>query len=803
VQQTAEAIPVNERSTESQPEPSAPAAVTAAPASFVAAASELQEQAPGDAAAGPTTAQLRDFFLGRPGGDDRAAATAPSQLVSAHLFAYRRRGTFRHDYPLCLSKDAAEPATPLSTLVDRWTTEHAGDDADAAERLRRILLSVESHVRQQVDAGADGALPERWGAALEEVQQGDRGDRAAEALAVAASVTVPDATVISCGSSTPDRLFCHFARAAWRQRRMALATEISETIARLEQLQEAAFARSAAAHSAEHVGASLGIGGIDPAALAAVTGSGAGADADESDARAARIAETISTLKEAGTALLGENEVLAVNAGAAAGAEQLTAERSLLTQLSRARRLASLELANRYDPARHDQLFARFSAVDLAPESEQLCPPVLVSINAADVDDALYATLAAGGPVKVLVHVDQPFTAVGLVTEQALRAVVGHDTFVLQSSVATVSHLLSGLQRGLATSGPAVFFVYAADYLTAAAVVESRLFPAFCSDPGAGPDWADRFSVDGTPAPTDRWSTGDLAIRRADGTSAAQQLPFTPVDWLAEQQHASQDFLLLPADLSRPDLHPYGSDGELHDSEDDVRLPCVPLADAQGMIWAAVPRQTVCTQAERVAALWRTLQEFAGIKNSHARAAMAAQAAQLAAEHEEALAAAEAAHAVACAELRETLTQSVLAQLAAGLLQQGVPALAATAAAGTAGSTPAPAPPAADSGAAAATDAGDDGADDEDDDEDDADLGAPYIDSPLCTTCNECVNLNNQLFAYNDSKQAYIQDAAAGTYRELVEAAERCTVKIIHPGAPLDPDEPGLDELQKRAEPYQ
>jgi ferredoxin len=78
----------------------------------------------------------------------------------------------------------------------------------------------------------------------------------------------------------------------------------------------------------------------------------------------------------------------------------------------------------------------------------------------------------------------------------------------------------------------------------------------------------------------------------------------------------------------------------------------------------------------------------------------------------------------------------------------------------------------------------------------------PYIETPRCTTCNECTNLNNRMFAYDANKQAYIADINAGTYRELVEAAENCQVSIIHPGKPRNPNEPGIAELLKRAEPF-
>jgi len=58
------------------------------------------------------------------------------------------------------------------------------------------------------------------------------------------------------------------------------------------------------------------------------------------------------------------------------------------------------------------------------------------------------------------------------------------------------------------------------------------------------------------------------------------------------------------------------------------------------------------------------------------------------------------------------------------------------------------------------------------------------------------------MFAYNGNKQAYIADIRAGSYAQLVEAAESCQLGIIHPGKPIDQAEPGLDDLIKRAEPF-
>jgi hypothetical protein len=58
------------------------------------------------------------------------------------------------------------------------------------------------------------------------------------------------------------------------------------------------------------------------------------------------------------------------------------------------------------------------------------------------------------------------------------------------------------------------------------------------------------------------------------------------------------------------------------------------------------------------------------------------------------------------------------------------------------------------------------------------------------------------MFVYNDDKQAHIPDPSKGTYADLVKAAEACPARCIHPGKPLNPDEPGLEDLIQRAEAY-
>ena len=84
-----------------------------------------------------------------------------------------------------------------------------------------------------------------------------------------------------------------------------------------------------------------------------------------------------------------------------------------------------------------------------------------------------------------------------------------------------------------------------------------------------------------------------------------------------------------------------------------------------------------------------------------------------------------------------------------------------------------------------------------------ADYEAVWIETPECTTCDECVEINPHIFAYNDEDKAIIVNPRGGPYRDIVKAAEKCTAGVIHPGTPADPNEKGLDKLIKRAAKYQ
>ena len=76
---------------------------------------------------------------------------------------------------------------------------------------------------------------------------------------------------------------------------------------------------------------------------------------------------------------------------------------------------------------------------------------------------------------------------------------------------------------------------------------------------------------------------------------------------------------------------------------------------------------------------------------------------------------------------------------------------------------------------------------------------AGFIDSSLCTTCHDCININGRMFQYDDNKQVFITDPTAGTYAELAKAAEACPVRCIHLGAPRQGGQTATDKLVDRA----
>ena len=403
-------------------------------------------------------------------------------------------------------------------------------------------------------------------------------------------------------------------------------------------------------------------------------------------------------------------------------------------------------------------------------------PDYLICLRAADFraaeSDLMMRAFVAGMPAKVVVQTDDlleqspirdDFLVAGLRSRQLASTAIGFGaSYVLQASSSNLFRLRDQVLRGLAYRGPALFSVFSGangsgiqPYLAAAAAAESRAFPAFTYDPSAGADWASRFSLYGNGQVDLDWPAQRLDYEDAEQQLVSETVAFTLVDFAACDPRCAKYFAKVPRAKWTADLLPVSEFLSREPKDLAEKVPCLLMVDGDNRLQKVIVNDTLVREARRCVEAWRSLQELGGVHNSHA---------------------------VRLIE-QERKVWAEQAQAAAAATPQASAAVAAPAAAPTA--------PAAAVAAPAAAEAVPERSSDE-----------PYIETARCTSCNECTQINDKMFGYDANKQASIINPDAGTYRQLVEAAENCQISIIHPGKPRNPNEPGLDELIKRAEPF-
>jgi hypothetical protein len=355
----------------------------------------------------------------------------------------------------------------------------------------------------------------------------------------------------------------------------------------------------------------------------------------------------------------------------------------------------------------------------------------------------------------------------GLRNRQLADSAIGLGaSYVLQSSSSNLVRLREQVLRGLAYRGPALFSVFSGangsglpPYLAAAAAAESRAFPTFSYDPSAGADWASRFSLQANAQVDLDWPLQRLDYEDAEQQRVSENLAFTLVDFAACDPRCAKYFAKIPRPKWTADLLP-ASEFLTRDPKNLAdKVPCLLMVDRDNRLQKVIVNDTLMREARRCVEAWRSLQELGGVHNSHA--------ARLLEQERKAWD-------------EQTRAAAAAAQPAASAATPAPAAVPAAPAAAAAAAVP-----------AAAVEAAPEKPSDD-----------PYIETSRCTSCNECTQINDKMFGYDANKQAYIINPDAGTYRQLVEAAENCQISIIHPGKPRNPNEPGLEELIKRAEPF-
>jgi ferredoxin len=290
--------------------------------------------------------------------------------------------------------------------------------------------------------------------------------------------------------------------------------------------------------------------------------------------------------------------------------------------------------------------------------------------------------------------------------------------------------------------------------------MKSRAFPAFTYDANAGTNWATRFSFENNRNPEADWPVEEFAYADENLQRVSEQVRFTYADFMLCDQRNAHHFAVVPRDRWSAAMVPAAEWLALPENQAADRVPFVMAVDASDQLHRVIVDARLMQATRRCLLLWHRLQEHGGIHNSHAEQALAREKAGWEAQK---------------AQEFEALRQAAAgaAPVAAAPTPEPAVATAETPAAATAAEA-APAPSS----------------------------DQPWIETARCSSCNECQNINDKLFGYNENKQAYIKDLNAGTYKDMIEAAEACQVAIIHPGKPWNASEPGLEELMERAKPF-
>ena len=448
--------------------------------------------------------------------------------------------------------------------------------------------------------------------------------------------------------------------------------------------------------------------------------------------------------------------------------------------------------------------------------------PVVIAVESADrvagADMPSFSRLLSSGrPVQVLIRVqpsndpgagdaDEPFRHYR--TELGYLGLSHRQAAVSQSSAARAPHLMACflsaldatrtslhvINTGLRSAGDTMLLNA---WFIAGAAIESRAHPFFRVDPLPGDSEPALMDFDGNPQPEADWPVHPFEYLDGDGNRVSEDLAFTFADYCLLIGRLREHFRVIPPGCDSQALVPIQAYLAMPAEQAHERVPFVWSVDANGTLHRLVASRELALACLDRLNFWRTLQAMAGVRNPHVEAAIERTRAEERAQAAEERAALVAEHLAEVERVRRQAASEAMGRLTDALLDPDGPILGGPRLGLTSAPPPDPVPPPDQTATDAATTAT------EPAEPDDAlSFDDPWIDTPLCTSCNDCLKINPRLFIYTEEKQAMLGDLGSATYAQLVEAAELCPAKCIHPGQPRNPDEPGLDGLIERAAPF-
>ena len=728
------------------------------------------------------------FFLTGRRPSEHLDAVEGLGLRPALFSGYRELTQLRYDFPVLLVQGRTDKlfAQSLAGLMDVVLAGIAkGSDG---ERIRKHALRMEQEIRVLAAGGAAGSLSALWDKAVARLAKGmdkSGADKSFEdSLRRTRAAIKIDGELADCDAALPARLLQHGWAAVQKQKAEDFRKELDRVVLKLSDILKTDYERSEAGRSAKHLKAAVGSGfgdAFDFDAMSRLLSKALPKD-QFPESRRKRIRELLDVLN-AQQFFPASAAPAKKTAGAKSYsflfdscADALAAFRERmpkLVELAKAIAIAELEIDGQYGEGKHDALFEQFGANGLDPQDLAPFPDYLVCVNAGKMHAAeqgqLMEILSSTLPIKVLLQIDDILEesakggglTAGMRSRQIAMLAIGlNEVYVLQSASSNLYRFRERMLRGMNYRGPALFSVFSGasgkasnlpPYLMAAAAMESRAFPAFTYDPSAGANWASRFSLEANSQMDLDWPVQGFTYEDEEHQRVSEDLAFTLVDFFASDSRYARHLARVPRAKWNGSM--IAVDESLSRERKGLpdKVPSLLMVDRDNVLQKVIVDEKLIREARRCREMWHSLQELGGVHNSHAEKLLA----------------------------REKKAWEERMQQEAEMHKPLPPAVAPAAAVAAAASAPTV------------------------EEEPQRSPDEAYIDTPRCATCNECTDLNNKMFKYNDNKQAYIADINAGTYAQLVDAAESCQVAIIHPGKPRNPKEPGLDELMKRAEAFQ
>ncbi|MCW5515738.1 2-oxoacid:acceptor oxidoreductase family protein [Muriicola sp. Z0-33] len=458
-------------------------------------------------------------------------------------------------------------------------------------------------------------------------------------------------------------------------------------------------------------------------------------------------------------------------------------------------RKAELELDGKYDATEHDDFFTYFTWQQFSDEEWLLCPPVVTLGGDGAMYDIGFQNLsrmmASGKPIKVIVVDTQVYSNtggqactsgfIGQISDMAqygkvwkgkseprkeigLIAMAHRNSYVMQATLANTSQMIEGFIDGLMTRRPALFNLYTtcqpehgvADDLgahQAKLAVESRAYPIFKYNPDNGIKVQEAFDLSGNPAMDQIWPAYDLKYLEY-GQERTMKLPMTFADFALTEARFRKHFRKVPRSAWNENMMLLADFLELDESDREGKFPYIWAVDRSQKLNRVLVAKPIVESCEERRDFWLMLRDLAGVEIDNPQ--------------EE--------------NLEEKIRSEVVGNIAQGLMKL---------AGGTGDSIVQMAMGQAESADLMVEEMSSNG-----------DYLAPWLETDECTSCDECIKLNPNIFAYNEDNKAYIKNPKAGPYEDLVKAAEKCTAGVIHPGLPTERSAKDIEKWISRGEKY-